>query len=960
MSSDRFDALILWDPNKAVANIPENSRSDGGRWTLMFSALLSPSPGRTLDRVYTSLGGVLEKQANRAAFALGLGPHAVAQKIKSCFGDDEKRAWQLELLRTSAPAKIEKLCLKLMRYSLPTKSAGTQCQAFKEILDLVTLFPGLRVFFLFAKYSDSTKSPDSISEVWNRLAGLPDEEWTFWKILAATSLCETAVSTLLEESAVSYWTTCDEAGLSMIEQILLDHNFSASPFSRALCIRYLRGILDLPGFWINMGDIHSHVATKLCCQMVCILKDLGVDILVLGPIDEPGIYFDHEGVDFLATTILTGISGWLGKLDQEYWIAQPWYKSFREFLQLIRMPRAAELLPNALACASSAFEDILPTIQQDAQLNIVVDSDIPKADNQDTIDNHPLVDLDFKNDSTTSVQSEISDQSDGQSLDSPQADDSDTCSENSDSQKDSLSERDLSSTPDQEGQEAHSDPGLDTQHGQGLESWPDAGQSSESHGDSVSDEIVYSSTPGMDGPDGFGKRFEPMQLGMYTVIDDIAEGTFVKIKTIQSVTLLKSHPVNGAGFSLIYHGTYTNTDMERVEVALKVLRIFHDPSDDDQREIPQRFAKEVLVWHNLRHPNIVPLLGVTTLPGLTIAMVSPWMQQGNVLNYMTQHSPSSEYAITLLNDVIQGLMYLHSENIVHGDLCTHNILMHERQAYLTEFGLATFITSRESSTPEGWPRGMAPELLLPEVYQPRVPFKRTPASDMWGFWLCLLREGRLPFQHMSDGAIIRAFSKIDANGALPYETTPFDKAGTPMPGRLWELVQWCFRHEAAMRPTVKVIADFLSEMKRQAYRIQPISDPTTSSPAGVDAAALGPREPYTDVVLINPRQKTQNMESSASAAPIQGTQMRETELITVRFGPIDLDGVDHEKLFHEFLIGILAAIRKDALVLPAGVEKHDSQHLDLRFRSVLEAHNFALTWQVYREDDHQDVLAMLV
>ncbi|KAJ7831481.1 kinase-like domain-containing protein [Mycena leptocephala] len=244
---------------------------------------------------------------------------------------------------------------------------------------------------------------------------------------------------------------------------------------------------------------------------------------------------------------------------------------------------------------------------------------------------------------------------------------------------------------------------------------------------------------------------------MYTVIDDI-EGTFVKIKSafqlldiladflkilpdaivIQGVTLLKAHPVKAGGFANIYHGTYTNTDMERVEVAVKVLKIFHNQSDDDRREILQNLAQEALVWQYLRHPNIVPFLGVdgTIFPGLTMAMVSPWMQQGNVLNYMTEHSPSSEYAITLLNDVIQGLMYLHSENIVHGDLCARNILMHEHQAYLTDFGSATFIesdTSRKSSTRVGATRWMAPELLLLDMYQPGVPFKRTPASDVWAF-----------------------------------------------------------------------------------------------------------------------------------------------------------------------------------------------------------------------------------
>ncbi|KAJ7251642.1 kinase-like domain-containing protein, partial [Mycena rebaudengoi] len=372
------------------------------------------------------------------------------------------------------------------------------------------------------------------------------------------------------------------------------------------------------------------------------------------------------------------------------------------------------------------------------------------------------------------------------------------------------------------------------------------------------------------------------------------------------------------------------------------------------------------------------LFGVdgTTFPGLAMAMVSPWMQQGNVLNYMAQHSPSSQYAIALvcahffcsstsklrvqLNDAIQDLMYLHSENIVHGDLCARNILMHKHRARLTDFGLAAFIesdTSKKSSTRGGSTRWMAPELLLPDEYQPGALFKRTPASDVWAFGcVCceIWTEGQVPFEYMSEGAIISAFSKIDAAGALPYEITPFDKAGTPMPDRLWELVQRCFRYEAAMRPTVRTIADFLSEMKRKPSPTQP-----TSSPTSVDAATLQPGELSTDPALNN-HPTIRNIEALASAIPMEGNQMHETELVTVRFGPVNLDGVDHEKLFHELLVGILAAIRQDALVLPVVVDKCDSHHLDLRFRSVLEAHNFVLTWQAYREEAHQDVLAVLV
>ncbi|KAF7328737.1 High osmolarity signaling protein SHO1 [Mycena venus] len=415
MSSSQ--ALIPYNPtaNTVVAEMKENARPGGVGWAVRLNTLLSPSPGRTLNRIYTSLGGVLEKRSNRAAFALGLGPYAVALRIKSYFGNGEDRVRKLELLQTSAPPKLEKWCLKLVKYSLPTESASTQCQAFKDIVELVTLFPGLRVFLLFAKCLGCAPSTESISALWGRAASLSNEEWTFWKTLAVTALFETAISTLLEAGTVGLWITCDETGLGVIERILGVHDSSDSPFSRALCLRYLGGILDLPGFWLNTGSLHGHVANKLCCEVVRVLKDIGVDVLALGPTEHMELPYDYDGIDFLATNILTGISGWLVQFGPEYWSVQLWHDSLREFLWLLRMPRSAELLPNASACASSIFQDFSPAIRVVAGLNTMVDSDSLMADNQDSVNNYPLVDLDCKNDSTTSLHSKIPDQEDGQS-----------------------------------------------------------------------------------------------------------------------------------------------------------------------------------------------------------------------------------------------------------------------------------------------------------------------------------------------------------------------------------------------------------------------------------------------------------------------------------------------------------------------------------------------------------------
>jgi hypothetical protein len=67
-----------------------------------------------------------------------------------------------------------------------------------------------------------------------------------------------------------------------------------------------------------------------------VLKDIGVDILALGPAEESEPPFDHQGVDFFATTILTGLLGWLGKLNCEDWSIQHWFGGFCQFLQLLR------------------------------------------------------------------------------------------------------------------------------------------------------------------------------------------------------------------------------------------------------------------------------------------------------------------------------------------------------------------------------------------------------------------------------------------------------------------------------------------------------------------------------------------------------------------------------------------------------------------------------------------------
>ncbi|KAJ7157387.1 kinase-like domain-containing protein [Mycena filopes] len=207
---------------------------------------------------------------------------------------------------------------------------------------------------------------------------------------------------------------------------------------------------------------------------------------------------------------------------------------------------------------------------------------------------------------------------------------------------------------------------------------------------------------------------------------------------ITGVTGRDEFALFGGGFGDIYQASYAGQT-----VALKLLR--HFPRDAEQRRIRLQFCREALVWQRLRHPHILPLLGIDrdTFPS-SLCMVSPWMQNGTVLKYLNDHGRAN--VDKLLWEVAQGLHYLHSQNLVHGDLRGSNILITpEWRACLTDFGLASIsdATTKGTTKQSGSIRWMAPELIDPSQFGGR--FLRTFASDVYAFG-CVCIEVRATAQ----------------------------------------------------------------------------------------------------------------------------------------------------------------------------------------------------------------------
>ncbi|KAJ7791194.1 kinase-like domain-containing protein [Mycena olivaceomarginata] len=287
-----------------------------------------------------------------------------------------------------------------------------------------------------------------------------------------------------------------------------------------------------------------------------------------------------------------------------------------------------------------------------------------------------------------------------------------------------------------------------------------------------------------------------VQLDVRRLIVQLSEvsGLLPSSLAIRGVENVSPTPLAGGNFGDIFRGEYQGGI-----VALKRLRLFQTESEEGVR-IRRKFCKEALIWKNLDHDYILPFIGVDseTFPGF-LCMVSPWMDKGALVN--NDGRLGNDSIPVLMHEIAVGLQYLHSENIVHGDLRGANILRDDQgHARLADFGLAVITDGPVALTNRGGSlRWMAPELLHPASCGYNA-FQRTFASDIYSFGcVCLeLYTGKPPFSEKfpSDGAVL---FHVVSGGRPDWPST--------MPAWCQKLVDQCLSHLSTNRPWTGTIIE---------------------------------------------------------------------------------------------------------------------------------------------------------
>ncbi|KAG2569479.1 hypothetical protein PVAP13_7NG423300 [Panicum virgatum] len=259
---------------------------------------------------------------------------------------------------------------------------------------------------------------------------------------------------------------------------------------------------------------------------------------------------------------------------------------------------------------------------------------------------------------------------------------------------------------------------------------------------------------------------------------------FHKSKTLDNKYMLGDEIGKGA-----YGRVYKGLDLENGDfVAIKQVSLENIPQED-----LNIIMQEIDLLKNLNHKNIVKYLGsLKTKSHLHIIL--EYVENGSLANIIKPNKfgpfPESLVAVYIAQ-VLEGLVYLHEQGVIHRDIKGANILTtKEGLVKLADFGVATKLTEADINTHSvvGTPYWMAPEVIEMSGV--------CAASDIWsvGCTVIELLTCAPPYYDLQPmPALFRIVQ--DVHPPIPEGLSP----------EITDFLRQCFQKDAMQRPDAKTL-----------------------------------------------------------------------------------------------------------------------------------------------------------
>uniref|UniRef100_A0A672RVC5 non-specific serine/threonine protein kinase n=1 Tax=Sinocyclocheilus grahami TaxID=75366 RepID=A0A672RVC5_SINGR len=274
----------------------------------------------------------------------------------------------------------------------------------------------------------------------------------------------------------------------------------------------------------------------------------------------------------------------------------------------------------------------------------------------------------------------------------------------------------------------------------------------------------------------------------------------------REVSMLKR--IGAGSFGTVYKGKWHG------DVAIKILKVT-EPTPEQL----QAFKNEMQVLRKTRHVNILLFMGFMTKPNF--AIITQWCEGSSLYHHLhvTETKFDTMRRIDVARQTAQGMDYLHAKNIIHRDLKSNNIFLHEGWTVkIGDFGLATVKSrwsgSQQVEQPSGSILWMAPEVIRMQDTNPY-----TFQSDVYGYGVVLyeLMSGTLPYSNINNR------DQIIFMVGRGYLSPDLSKLCSNCPKSMKRLIIDCLKFKRDERPLfpqilvgIEQVQDLLPKIERSA------------------------------------------------------------------------------------------------------------------------------------------------